>query len=141
MRHEARKTPIGYGNKPGSNQVQAATRAGECYSTGSYLRAVTYGIEKCNRDRRLRNEPEVPSWHPHQLRHNAGTQLRREYGLEVARVVLGHKHAAITEVSAEADRERAQEVMARSVTESDAKWTASANRTGRLLRQSNDVRS
>lgn len=29
-------------------------------------------------------------WHPHQLRHNAGTYIRREFGLDVARVILGH---------------------------------------------------
>lgn len=113
-RHEARKTPLIYGNKPGSNRRRSPRRAaGAAYTTSSYLRAVTYGIQRCNRERCLRNEPEIPSWHPHQLRHNAATLLRREYGLEVARVVLGHKHAAITEVYAEADRARAQEAMAR----------------------------
>ena len=34
-----------------------------------------------------------------------------EYGLEVARVLLGHKHAAITEVYAEADVQKAVEVV------------------------------
>jgi hypothetical protein len=39
--------------------------------------------------------------------------VKREHGLEVARVLLGHKHAAITEVYAEADRERAVAVVAK----------------------------
>jgi integrase len=56
---------------------------------------------------------KVPHWHPHQLRHTAGTHLRREYGLEVARTVLGHKSVGITEHYAEQDRERAVEVMRR----------------------------
>ncbi|MGE5610668.1 MAG: tyrosine-type recombinase/integrase [Bacillota bacterium] len=50
-------------------------------------------------------------WHPHQLRHNAATRLRKEFGLEVARIILGHKSAAITEVYAEQDRERARQIM------------------------------
>jgi integrase len=29
-------------------------------------------------------------WPPHQLRHNAGTNIRREFGVEAARVILGH---------------------------------------------------
>jgi integrase len=51
-------------------------------------------------------------WHPHQLRHNAGTYLRKEYGIEVARLILGHRSAAITEIYAEADRSKAVKIMA-----------------------------
>src|SRR4051812_47452954 len=40
-------------------------------------------------------------WHPHQLRHSAGTRLRKEYGLEAAQVILGHKTLKITELYAE----------------------------------------
>ena len=39
-------------------------------------------------------------WHPHQLRHNAATRLRKEFGLEAAQVILGHKTLAVTEVYA-----------------------------------------
>ena len=42
---------------------------------------------------------------------NSATLYRREHGLEVARVLLGHKHAAITEIYAEADHQRAAEVI------------------------------
>jgi len=52
-------------------------------------------------------------WHPHQLRHTAATKLRREFGLDVARVVLGHRSPAITELYAELDVSRAAEVMER----------------------------
>ena len=47
-------------------------------------------------------------WHPHQLRHNAGTELRREFGIEAARLILGHSSAAITEIYAEIDRDQAK---------------------------------
>jgi len=48
-------------------------------------------------------------WQP--LRHNAATNLRKEFGLDVARVVLGHRSAAITEVYAELDHSKALEVI------------------------------
>ena len=47
----------------------------------------------------------------HQLRHNAATFLRKEFGLEAARVILGHRSAAITEVYAELDHQKAVEAM------------------------------
>lgn len=50
-------------------------------------------------------------WHPHQLRHNAATRLRKEHGVELARIVLGHSTAFTTEIYAEADREQAVEVI------------------------------
>lgn len=50
-------------------------------------------------------------WHPHQLRHNAATNLRREHGVELARIVLGHATAFTTEIYAEADRRQAIEVI------------------------------
>ena len=50
-------------------------------------------------------------WHPHQLRHNAATNLRKEFGLEAARIILGHRSAAITEVYAELDQQNAIEAM------------------------------
>jgi integrase len=46
-------------------------------------------------------------WHPHQLRHNAATELRKEFGIETARIILGHHGAAITEVYAEKDERQA----------------------------------
>jgi integrase len=51
------------------------------------------------------------SWHPHQLRHNAATNLRKEFGVEVARIILGHATAFTTEIYAEADRRQAMEVI------------------------------
>jgi len=50
-------------------------------------------------------------WHPHQLRHNAATELRKEFGIEAARIILGHRSAAITEVYAEKDEQQAVEAM------------------------------
>lgn len=52
-------------------------------------------------------------WGPNRLRHSAGTRLRREEGLEAARVVLGHARAAVTEIYAEVDHARSREIAMR----------------------------
>jgi integrase len=54
---------------------------------------------------------EEHRWHPHQLRHSAATRLRRQFGLEAARVILGHKSAAVAEVYAEIDQDKARKIM------------------------------
>lgn len=56
---------------------------------------------------------EIEHWHPHQLRHAAATELRREIGIEAARVVLGHRSPVMTEVYAEVDRQKAAAAMAK----------------------------
>jgi len=115
---------------------------GDHYTTASYRRAIAYAGEqasplpehlapriKPNGKRETREEwkrrltaderAEIRAWrrehcwHPHQLRHNAATNLRKEYGIELARIVLGHSNAFTTEIYAEADKLQAMEVMAK----------------------------
>ena len=74
------------------------------YTTDSYRRAIQRACETAG----------VPPWHPHQLRHNAATRLRKEYGLEAAQVVLGHRTANVTQVYAERDQGLARDIMAQS---------------------------
>lgn len=50
-------------------------------------------------------------WHPNQLRHLAATLLRKEFGIELARIILGHSTAFTTDIYAEADRVQAMEVI------------------------------
>jgi integrase len=63
-------------------------------------------------------QQELRAWrrqhrlHPHQLRHTAATKLRREYGLEAARIILGHRTTSMTELYAEQDRAEAMRIMA-----------------------------
>lgn len=49
-------------------------------------------------------------WHPNQLRHARGTEIRKQFGLEAAQVILGHAAADVTQVYAERDAEKAREV-------------------------------
>ena len=55
----------------------------------------------------------IPHWSPNQLRHNAATSLRKEFGIEAARVVLGHSSAAVTEIYAEVDKLKAADIMSK----------------------------
>jgi integrase len=60
----------------------------------------------------LRRWRKAHRWHPHQLRHNAATVLRKEYGIEVAKIILGHATLSATQVYAERDLEKAREIVA-----------------------------
>ena len=73
------------------------------YSVRSYQHAVGYGCRRA----------DVPAWHPHQLRHNAATRLRKEFGLDAARAILGHSSHTTAEIYAELDREQAASIMER----------------------------
>jgi integrase len=88
-------------------------KPGERYDTRSLYHAVAYGIRKAQDAAKKAGERPIADWHPNQLRHNAATRLRREFGLDVARAVLGHSSPVVTEVYAELDGAKAAEAMER----------------------------
>lgn len=51
-------------------------------------------------------------WAPNQLRHTRATDLRRRYGIEAAKSVLGHANLQTSEIYAEQDFEKARAIMA-----------------------------
>jgi len=59
----------------------------------------------------LRQWQREHRWSPNQLRHNAATFLRKEFGIDAARVILGHSSPATTEIYAELDQAKAIEIM------------------------------
>jgi len=73
----------------------------EHYTDASYCRAV----------RRLCENGGIPRWTPNQLRHNAGTNIRRKHGLEAARLILGHRSMATTEIYAEKELDEAIKIV------------------------------
>ncbi len=133
-----RRTPLSCGNRSGTN-VRAKPRRtpGDHYTTTSYRRAIEYACQRAFTppaplarltgekvaawQARLRKDDllgQLAAWrrahrfHPHQLRHSAGTHIRREFGLEAAQLALGHASAVVTDaVYAERDREKVIEVM------------------------------
>jgi integrase len=107
-----RKSPVQPSQRD-RRSVQPKKRPGERYTTLTYGQAITRAIAKANREVERVGGNEVPHWHPNQVRHNAATRLRKEFGLDVARVILGHSSPVVTEVYAEVDREKAISVMER----------------------------
>jgi integrase len=109
---ERRKTRV-QPSQQNRAKSQPEKQPGDVYTTESYRRAIAYGIKKANADRAEQGELEIPSWHPHRLRHSAASRLRREFGLDVTRAVLGHSSPVVTEVYAELDGAKAAEAMER----------------------------
>lgn len=95
---ELRRTGPGRRANQKPNPRKTARTLGETYTATSYGRAIRRACELAGID---------PPWSPHQLRHAAASRLRKEYGIELARIVLGHSSAITTETYAEADRKKA----------------------------------
>ena len=71
------------------------------YGTREYDHAIERACEKAG----------IPTWSPNRLRHLAATRIRKEFGIESARIILGHASAVTSEIYAEIDREKVQEIM------------------------------
>src|SRR5262249_44991959 len=91
-------TPLQAARKPKSTRKRPP-RA--CYGVDGYRRAIRRACFKAG----------LPVWCPLQLRHSAGTEVRKRYGLEASQAVLGHAELGVTQVYAEADLETARRVM------------------------------
>ncbi|MDA1013978.1 MAG: site-specific integrase [Planctomycetota bacterium] len=79
----------------------ATRQPGERYDRDAYRNAIQRACRKAG----------VPEWHPHQLRHNAATNVRREADIDTARAVLGHSSVSTAELYAERDINAARAVM------------------------------
>jgi len=124
-----RKTPV-QPSQWDRSVKQPAKQPGDRYSTMSYGKAIKAACEKSmptiirklgllpkaqrDRARQLRIRWRVKHvWSPNQLRHARVTNLRRDYGIEAAQVVLGHSDALLTAtVYAERDFDAARRIMA-----------------------------
>jgi integrase len=115
--HENRKTPVNYGNRPGTNCKRKPKRPpGDHYDVAAYRRAIEraaaaafpppkhLACQRIEGKKGMRNESRLEwrqrlgaekwkelqawrhehSWHPHQLRHSAATEIRRRFGIEAA---------------------------------------------------------
>jgi hypothetical protein len=81
------------------------------YTVLAYGRCITEAIKRYNKDKP--EKEQLPHWHPNQLRHLRALELKRQFWLDVARAILGHKQPCITEMYAGADEATAAEVMGR----------------------------
>ena len=118
-RHAARKTLKSCGNGIGTNRKRAPKRQpGDKFDVASYRRAIQRACDLAfPPPDDVAADPEALAawksdhrWSPHQLRHAAATQIRREFGIEDAKAVLGHSATNMTGHYAEVDRRLAVEV-------------------------------
>ncbi len=91
-------------------------RAQKRYRVDSYRQAIE---RACNRafpsaegteGESLKEWRKQHRWTPSQLRHTAATEIRREFGLEAAQIILGHSKADVTQIYAERDASKGREV-------------------------------
>ena len=148
---QARKTPLSYGNSPGTNRkARPKCQALNQYTNDCYNRAVQRACEAMynmpkelqrasrklspSQVRRLRDQGGESAveraeeerhrllklaaewrakhcWSPNQLRHAAGTDVRRQFGVEAAQVTLGHANLEVTEIYAERNEKLVAEIM------------------------------
>jgi len=114
----------------GTTDFNSKRSPGEHYTPCSYRRAIRYACmklhpyldeikrpaqelsaEEKDEQKRLRKEHrESWCWHPHQLRHNYATMIRKRFGIEEASNMLDHSSVKMTEVYAERDREQAMDI-------------------------------
>lgn len=108
----ARKTRVQPSQLDRKRRVGRQRNWQDRYDAGSYRKAILAGIRALNRGREADGQEPIPAWHPHQLRHNHGTMVRRQFGIEVAKAVLGHRDIRATAIYAELDSAKAREVAA-----------------------------
>jgi len=75
------------------------------YDRRTYYRAIWYAIKTARRD-----GLQVECWGPHRLRHTFLTNIRKHFDIETARIAGGHSNMSSTEIYAERDLARAEEV-------------------------------
>jgi len=86
-----------------TRKAKPKRKPADCYTIQSYGYAVARACERAG----------VSVWYPYRLRHTFATEVRKEFGLEAAQVLLGHSRADVTQVYAAANRERGKDVIER----------------------------
>ncbi|WP_040764036.1 tyrosine-type recombinase/integrase [Novipirellula maiorica] len=121
--HAARTTPESCGNRRGRKYGRAKPAKQRrlprpFFTSSSYGKAIADACKKAwpvPKDI-SHDSVAVKAWHdshrwaPNQLRHTRGTEIRSKFGLEAAQVILGHAKADVTQIYAEADRQKAIDV-------------------------------
>jgi integrase len=136
-RADARVTPPSCGNRRGHRSVprsRGLRESREAFDANSYRHAIHAACNEAfpapdplgrrpgesiaSRNRRLtdhqRDELKAwqrrHHWHPNQLRHTRATDIRKQFGVEGAQVILGHAAAEVTQIYAERDAEKARSI-------------------------------
>ncbi|HUW30810.1 MAG TPA: site-specific integrase [Planctomycetota bacterium] len=128
-RRDERVTPMTPSQRRRRPKRHPARKPGGRYTTESLRRAIARACDQAfphpelskiepdeltpEQQTELARWQKEHRWHPHQLRHSFATRIRKEYGIETARVLLGHRSAVTSELYAEIDRQKVAEIIAR----------------------------
>jgi len=96
-----RKRPLTPAQRARRPKADPKRAPGDLYDDGAYRKAIRRECKRLG----------IPIWFPHQLRHNAASEIRRKYGLEASQAVLGHSELGTTQIYAEVDRTAARRIM------------------------------
>ena len=99
-RKKRRKSPMTPSQRARKQKSSPRRAPREKYDHNSYARAITRACELAG----------VPHWHPHQLKHSCGTEIRAGFGAEASQVFLGHSKLSTTEIYAEANRRQIEKI-------------------------------
>jgi integrase len=83
-----------------ANPRKTSRVLGDSYGVDSYRRAIRSACLKAG----------IPIWSPNQLRHSAGTRVRKQFGVEGAQLILGHQRADVTQIYSEVNTEKALQI-------------------------------
>lgn len=118
-RRAARKTPMTPSQLTRRRKRNPEKSPSDHYTSKAYGAAVAAACRKsfppsAGLSPEDRNEwAKAHHWSPGRLRHSAATYLRKHFGLEAARIILGHASSSVTEVYAEKDMEMVADIMAK----------------------------
>lgn len=98
QKRAARKSKVQPSQRDRS-KPNAAIKPREAFDVHSYRRAIERACKAAG----------VPTWHPYQLRHSAGTIVREALGPEAAQALLGHSNLRMTEHYAKVSERKAIE--------------------------------
>jgi len=87
-RRESKETPSQKARRERARQRRGGWQPGSLYTVAAYRRAIARACDAAG----------VTRWNPARLRHNAAETFRKEFGVEVARCVLGHSDVRTTEL-------------------------------------------
>jgi len=120
QRAAARKTPLSCGNRAGLHRKRKPRRApGLQYTVSSFQHSLRKACDAADtaakkalaeRGEKVPEARIIPRWSPNQLRHSYATQVRREFGVDLAASALGHSNLSSIEVYAERSREKLIEI-------------------------------
>ena len=114
-----RRTPMTPSQSMRKRKIAPARVSDARYTRRSYAVAIARACDRAFPSAAHLSEEDkkrwrkVHRWTPNQLRHTAATALRRVFGIEAARVVLGHTSSLVTEIYAALDQSKAAEIMSK----------------------------